>query len=255
MARLELDNVVREYRRGQQSVRALNGVSLSLSGGQLVSVLGPSGSGKSTMLHLMGALDSPSSGRVLLDGTDLGGLNDDRLADLRRRRVGFIFQFFNLLPSLTAWENVAVPRLLDGTRLADVRDEAMDLLQRVGLGERADHRPNEMSGGQMQRVAVARALIMDPVVILADEPTGNLDSRTGKELLDLLAGIAHDEAGRSVVMVTHSMEAALRSDRAVLLVDGQVAADGPPDDVVAAVVGKGTAPGAGSGTPGGGAPR
>ncbi|GAB2584402.1 ABC transporter ATP-binding protein [Streptomyces capparidis] len=239
MARLELDSVVREYRRGRQSVRALNGVSLSVRGGQLVSVLGPSGSGKSTMLHMMGALDTPTSGRVLLDGTDLGELDDDHLADLRRARVGFIFQFFNLLPALTAWENVAVPRLLDGTRLADVRDEAMALLERVGLGDRVGNRPGEMSGGQMQRVAVARALIMNPGVILADEPTGNLDSRTGAEILELLAGIAHDDAERAVVMVTHSMDAALRSDRAVLLVDGEIAADGMPQEVVAKFVGDG----------------
>ncbi|MFF2654981.1 ABC transporter ATP-binding protein [Streptomyces sp. NPDC058045] len=239
MATLRLDGVVHDYLRGRQPVRALNGVSLTIEGGQCVSVLGPSGSGKSTMLHVMGALDVPSEGRVLIDDVDLAALDDDELSDLRRRRIGFIFQFFNLLPALTAWENVVVPRLLDGTRPAAVRDEAMALLERVGLADRAEHRPGELSGGQMQRVAVARSLIMDPGVILADEPTGNLDSRTGDELLDLLASLAHDGSKRSVVMVTHSMDAALRSDRAVLLADGEVAGDGAPEDVVAKFIGEG----------------
>ncbi|MBO8187679.1 ABC transporter ATP-binding protein [Streptomyces spirodelae] len=239
MATLRLDGVVHDYQRGRQPVRALNGVSLTVEGGQCVSVLGPSGSGKSTMLHVMGALDTPSEGRVLLDETDLATLDDDALSDLRRRRLGFIFQFFNLLPALTAWENVAVPRLLDGEKLKSVRDEALALLDRVGLADRADHRPGELSGGQMQRVAVARSLIMDPGVLLADEPTGNLDSRTGDELLDLLASLAHDGSERAVVMVTHSVDAALRSDRAVLLTDGDVVADGIPADVVAKFVGEG----------------
>ncbi|MBA0049536.1 ABC transporter ATP-binding protein [Streptomyces sp. AJS327] len=241
MARLQLDSVVHDYYRGHQPVRALDGVSLSIEEGQCVSVLGPSGSGKSTLLHLMGALDAPSSGRVLLDGTELGTLNDDQLSDLRRKRVGFIFQFFNLLPALTAWENVAVPRLLDGEKLGDVREEAVALLEKVGIGKRADHRPGEMSGGQMQRVAIARSLIMDPTILLADEPTGNLDTRTGDELLDLLAGLAHDDARRSVVMVTHSMDAALRSDRSVLLTDGDIVSDGVPEDVVAKFIGDGRA--------------
>ncbi|MFG3254486.1 ABC transporter ATP-binding protein [Streptomyces sp. NPDC048172] len=242
MATVRLDGVVHDYLRGRQPVRALNGVSLTVGGGQCVSVLGPSGSGKSTMLHVMGALDVPSEGRVLIDDTDLAKLGDDALADLRRRRVGFIFQFFNLLPALSAWENVAVPRLLDGDKLGSVRDEAMALLERVGLADRAGHRPGELSGGQMQRVAVARSLIMDPGILLADEPTGNLDSRTGDELLDLLASLAHDGSERSVVMVTHSMDAALRSDRAVLLTDGEVVGDGVPADVVAKFIGEGTRP-------------
>jgi putative ABC transport system ATP-binding protein len=239
MATLRLDGVVHDYQRGHRPVRALDGVSLTIDGGQCVSVLGPSGSGKSTMLHVMGALDTPSKGRVLLDGTDLATLDDDALSDLRRRRLGFIFQFFNLLPALTAWENVAVPRLLDGRKPGSVRDEALALLERVGLADRADHRPGELSGGQMQRVAVARSLIMDPGVLLADEPTGNLDSRTGDELLDLLASLAHDGSGRSVVMVTHSVDAALRSDRALLLTDGHIVADGVPRDVGGKFVGEG----------------
>lgn len=239
MARLQLDEVVHDYHRGHQPVRALNGVSLAIEEGQCVSVLGPSGSGKSTLLHVMGALDTPSSGQIYLDGTELGTLGDDQLSDLRRNRVGFIFQFFNLLPALTAWENVAVPKLLNGEKLGSVRAQAVELLDRVGLADRADHRPGEMSGGQMQRVAVARSLIMDPTVLLADEPTGNLDSRTGDELLDLLSGLAHDESQRSVVMVTHSMEAALRSDRSVLLTDGDIVADGVPEDVVAKFIGDG----------------
>lgn len=237
MARLRLQDVAHEYQRGHQAVRALNGVSLSIEDGEFVSILGPSGSGKSTMLHFMGALDIPASGQVHIDGNDLAKLSDDQLSDLRRRSVGFVFQFFNLLPGLTAWENVAVPRLLDGTPLGDVKNEAVELLERVGLGERVGHRPHEMSGGQMQRVAIARALIMNPGIVLADEPTGNVDTRTGEEILELLAGIAHDGPGRAMVMVTHSMEAALRSDRAVLLTDGEVVADGDPKDVVAQFIG------------------
>lgn len=239
MSRLRLDEVVHDYHRNEQPVRALDRVSLSIEEGQFVSILGPSGSGKSTMLHLMGALDTPSSGSVLLDGTDLGSLDDDRLSDLRRERVGFIFQFFNLLPALTAWENVAVPRLLGGEQLTDVRDRAVELLEKVGLGQRTDHRPNEMSGGQMQRVAIARSLMMDPAIILADEPTGNVDTRTGTEILELLTALAHDGEGRAVVMVTHSMEAALTTDRSVLLTDGQIIADGPSEDVVAKYIGDG----------------
>jgi putative ABC transport system ATP-binding protein len=233
MPQLELRNVVHEYARGKQCVRALDDVTLSISGGQFVSLIGPSGAGKSTMLHVMGALDTPLSGQVLLGGQDLALLDDNELADIRRRKVGFVFQFFNLLPMLSAWENVAVPKLLEGVRLSEIRPRAIELLDRVGLAQRADHRPGELSGGQMQRVAIARSLIMNPLVILADEPTGNVDSETGSQIVELLYEIAHDhDLDHAVVMATHSLEAARRADRTILLVDGTINADATPADVL-----------------------
>ncbi|MCW4352818.1 ABC transporter ATP-binding protein [Hoyosella sp. YIM 151337] len=217
--------VVREYRVGGQMVRALDGVDLTLAGGQFVSVVGPSGAGKSTLLHLMGGLDQPTSGTVNVGGADIGALSDEKLAEFRRHRIGFIFQFFNLLPTLSAWENVAVPRLLDGRTLASARADATALLERVGLGERVNHKPAELSGGQMQRVAIARALINDPPLILADEPTGNLDSKTGKGVLTLLAEIAHSSSDRLVVMVTHDRSAAAITDRVITIRDGRLDGD------------------------------
>jgi putative ABC transport system ATP-binding protein len=223
---IELRDVVRQYRVGGQSVRALGGVSLQFEGGQFVSIVGPSGAGKSTMLHLLGALDSPDSGSIMFDGAEIGHLSDEQRSRFRHHRVGFVFQFFNLLPTLSAWENVAVPKLLDGVRLGRVRSDAVRLLERVGLGDRTQHRPAELSGGQMQRVAVARALMMNPSLILADEPTGNLDSTTGTSILELLAEVAHEEGGRRlVVMVTHNSEAAATTDRVITLQDGRVGSD------------------------------
>lgn len=223
---IELRNVVREYRVGGQTVRALDEVSLWLADGQFVSVVGPSGAGKSTLLHLLGALDSPDSGTIAFDGEEIGRLGDEQQSRFRHHRVGFIFQFFNLLPTLSAWENVAIPKLLDGVRLGAAKPEAIRLLDRVGLGDRTRHRPAELSGGQMQRVAVARALMMNPPLILADEPTGNLDSATGASILALLAEVAHeDAAGRLVVMVTHNADAAAATDRVITLQDGRVGSD------------------------------
>lgn len=223
---IELRNVVREYRVGGQTVRALDEVSLRLADGQFVSVVGPSGAGKSTLLHLLGALDSPDSGTIAFDGEEIGRLGDEQQSRFRHHRVGFIFQFFNLLPTLSAWENVAIPKLLDGVRLGAAKPEAIRLLDRVGLGDRTGHRPAELSGGQMQRVAVARALMMNPPLILADEPTGNLDSATGAAILALLAEVAHeDAAGRLVVMVTHNADAAAATDRVITLQDGRVGSD------------------------------
>lgn len=223
---IELAGVVRGYRVGGQPVRALNGISLQLAGGQFVAVVGPSGAGKSTLLHLLGALDSPDSGSILFDGEEIGRLGDEAQSRFRHRRVGFVFQFFNLLPTLSAWENVAIPRLLDGVRLGRAKPDALRLLDRVGLGNRTDHRPAELSGGQMQRVAVARALMMDPPLILADEPTGNLDSSTGAAILELLAEVAHEGGGdRLVVMVTHNSDAAAATDRVITLQDGRVGSD------------------------------
>jgi putative ABC transport system ATP-binding protein len=222
-AMLELSEVIKEYRVGGQTVRALDGVSLRIESGEFTSIIGPSGSGKSTLLHLLGALDSPDSGSILFRGTEIGALDEERQSEFRRNQVGFIFQFFNLLPTLTAWENVAVSKLLDGTGLRKAKPRALELLDQVGLGDRADHRPAELSGGQMQRVAVARALIMDPPLILADEPTGNLDSTTGAAILDLLGNIAGD--GNSVVMVTHDMGAIEHCDRVITLRDGRIGGD------------------------------
>jgi len=218
-------NLVREYRMGDQTVRALDGLDLTLGGGQFASVVGPSGAGKSTLLHVLGALDTPTSGTITVDGVDLGSLDDAAASSFRRTRVGFIFQFFNLVPTMSAWENVALPRLLDSQSLRKAKPRAVELLERVGLGARIDHRPSELSGGQMQRVAIARSLIMDPAILLADEPTGNLDSKTGQSVLELLGEVAHDPdraAGR-LVMVTHDAGAAAFADTTITVRDGRVA--------------------------------
>ncbi|MEV6427421.1 ABC transporter ATP-binding protein [Nocardia sp. NPDC051463] len=217
---LELSDITKHYRVGEQTVRALDGVSLRIGPGEFTSIIGPSGSGKSTLLHLLGALDSPDSGSIRFQGAEIGSLEEEKQSEFRRHRVGFIFQFFNLLPTLTAWENVAIPKLLDGTGLRKAKPRALELLDLVGLGDRAAHRPAELSGGQMQRVAVARALIMDPPLILADEPTGNLDSKTGASILKLLGDIASN--GNSVVMVTHDMGAIEYCDRVITLRDGRI---------------------------------
>lgn len=223
---VDLTNVVREYRIGGHTVRALNRVTLRINGGEFTSIVGPSGAGKSTLLQLLGALDSPDSGSIQFNGTEIATMTDEQQSTFRRHQVGFVFQFFNLLPTLTAWENVALPMLLDGRRLRQVRSDAVALLDRVGLGDRIDHRPAELSGGQMQRVAVARALMMDPPLILADEPTGNLDSSTGAAIMELLRDVSRtDGAGRAVVMVTHDLGAASQTDRVITVQDGAVTSD------------------------------
>ncbi|MFD3707537.1 ABC transporter ATP-binding protein [Nocardia sp. NPDC058658] len=220
---VEVADVVREYSIGNQRVRALDHVSVTIHGGEFVSVMGPSGAGKSTFLHLLGALDTVGSGSIRFNDREIGSLSEEERAKFRLRSVGFVFQFFNLLPTMTAWENVAVPQLFAGHRLAAARTRALELLELVGMGHRTEHRPAELSGGQMQRVAVARALMMNPPLILADEPTGNLDSRAGAEILELLRDIAHDEGqSRSVVMVTHDVAAAGFTDRRITLRDGKL---------------------------------
>ncbi|MGX1773220.1 ABC transporter ATP-binding protein [Nocardia brasiliensis] len=226
-AMLELSGVTKEYRVGGQSVRALDGIDLRIETGEFTSIIGPSGSGKSTLLHLLGALDTPDTGSIRFQGNEIGALDDERQSEFRRHRVGFVFQFFNLLPTMSAWENVAIPKLLDGTGLRKAKPRALELLDRVGLRERAEHRPAELSGGQMQRVAVARALIMDPPLILADEPTGNLDSKTGAAILELLGELAG--SGNSVVMVTHDMGAVAYCDRVVTLRDGRIGSNEPAE--------------------------
>jgi putative ABC transport system ATP-binding protein len=225
---IQLRGVVRTYRVGGQQVRAIDGIDLTLDGGRFVSIVGPSGAGKSTLLHLLGALDSPDSGSIRFAGQEIGALDDDGQSEFRRHRVGFVFQFFNLLPTLSAWENVAVPKLLDGVSLGKAKPVALAMLDLVGLADRAEHRPSELSGGQMQRVALARALVMDPPLVLADEPTGNLDSASGAAVLELLGEIARtDGAQRLVAMVTHNLDAAQGTDRIITLRDGRIDADEP----------------------------
>lgn len=224
MALLEARDLRREYRMGAEVVHALNGISFAVEPGAFVSVMGPSGSGKSTLLHLLGALDQPTSGSVILEDRDLGKLDDEALTTLRRQRFGFIFQFFNLLPTMTAWENVALPKLLGGERLSEARPRALELLEQVGLGPRAEHKPAQLSGGEMQRVAIARALVSDPILLLADEPTGNLDSRSGSAVLELLRSTVNDH-GKTVIMVTHEARHAAIGDRVLSLRDGALIDD------------------------------
>jgi putative ABC transport system ATP-binding protein len=217
---LELRNVVRVHGRGETAVHALRGISLNVAPGEFVAVMGPSGSGKSTLLNLAGGLDSPTSGQVVVEGAVLGELNRKELAAVRRRRVGYVFQDLNLLPSLTAAENVALPLELDGMALRQTRRLAIAALTEVGLAELAQRFPDEMSGGQQQRVAIARALVGDRRLVLADEPTGALDSQTGESVLKLLR--ARVDAGAAGVLVTHEARHAAWADRVVFLRDGEI---------------------------------
>src|SRR5512147_1649355 len=221
-----LKNVSRTYSHGTREIRALRAVTLKIGTGEFLSIMGPSGSGKSTLLNVIGGLDQPTSGEIFIDNVPLHGISDDELTLIRRRRVGFVFQFFNLLPVLTAAENVALPLLLEGLAFARVRPRAEEFLARVGLAERMEHRPEQLSGGEMQRVAIARALVTGPAVLLADEPTGNLDSGTSAEILGLLKGL-HDE-GQTIVMVTHDQKAASYGTRVITLQDGCIAEDTAP---------------------------
>ncbi len=224
---LEARDVRKSYTRGHQQVDALRGVSLSVERGQLVSIMGPSGSGKSTLLHIIGGLDRPTGGSVQLDGQAIESYGDDEMSAFRRRRLGFIFQFFNLLPTLSALENVALPMLLDGKPISQVGPRARELLVMMGLEKRAEHRPDQLSGGEMQRVAIARALVTDPLLILADEPTGNLDTKTGTTVLELLKKMVR-ERGQTILMVTHDPRAASYGTRLVTLRDGLIESDGAP---------------------------
>lgn len=221
---LSLEHVTKHYRRGDSSTVALQDVSLEIAAGSFVSFMGPSGSGKSTLLHLMGALDVPTEGKLLLDGNDLGKLDDDSLTLLRRQRLGFVFQFFNLLSTMSALENAMLPALLCNVPEKRARESARALLVAVGLEHRLSHKPQQLSGGEMQRVALARALVNEPVLLLADEPTGNLDSHNGAEVLDRLRRITQ-ERGVTVVMVTHDAHAADVGDRVVHLSDGRIVED------------------------------
>ena len=218
---MELVDVTKHYQQGRREVHALRGVSLRVEAGEFVSIMGPSGSGKSTLMHLMGALDTPTTGQALFNGKDLHAMSDRERSQLRRTRIGFVFQFFNLLRTLTAAENVALPLLLGKEPHARAVARAAEALERVGLRDRAEHFPDEMSGGEMQRVAVARALVTDPDAVLCDEPTGNLDSANSQEILNLLRSLP-ESGKRSVVMVTHDPNSAAYGDRLFHIRDGLV---------------------------------
>ncbi len=221
---LEAKDLAKVYGEGSTAVRALDGASLEARRGEIVAIMGPSGSGKSTMLHLLGALETPSSGQISLGGERYDGLDDAGLTRIRRDRIGFVFQFFNLLPSLSAEENVLLPALIAGESGDRVRSRSRELLGVVGLAERTGHLPSELSGGEQQRVSIARALLREPELILADEPTGNLDSRSSADILRLLRDLS-DSQDQTVVMVTHDPGAAAIADRVVFLRDGQVAGE------------------------------
>jgi len=218
---IRVTEVHKAYQQGRNEVTALAGVSLDIQRGEFVAVMGPSGSGKSTLLHLIGGLDRPTRGEILLDGRLISQMADDEVTLFRRTRIGFVFQFFNLLPTLTALENVTLPLILDGRVGADSDLRAKTLLARVGLESRGDHLPEELSGGEIQRLAIARALAFNPPILLADEPTGNLDSRSGEAVLELMRRINREERC-TVVMVTHNLEASRHGDRVIHLRDGRV---------------------------------
>ncbi len=220
---IEIKQATKTYHQGKKEIQALRNISLTIAKGDFLSIMGPSGSGKSTLLNLIGGLDQPTAGEIFIDGIPLHGISDNELTLIRRRRIGFIFQFFNLLPVLTAAENAGLPLLLEGIPFSKVKPRAEALLRKVGLAERIEHRPEQLSGGEMQRVAIARALITNPAVLLADEPTGNLDSHTSEDIFRLLTGL-HAE-GQTIVMVTHDRSAAGHGTRLITLKDGALAED------------------------------
>jgi putative ABC transport system ATP-binding protein len=215
-------DVQKVFRQGDTEVPALAGVSFEIASGDFVAIVGPSGSGKSTLLHLMGGLDAPTAGDIEIEGTSISRMTDDEITIFRRRRIGFVFQFFNLLPTYSAEENVGLPLVLDRRPAREVRERVGIALERVGLAHRRRHRPDELSGGEMQRVAIARALVIEPALILADEPTGNLDTRTGEQILALIQD-ANRSRGCTVVLVTHDARAAAYAGRTVTLKDGRLA--------------------------------
>ncbi len=214
---IRLENVYKIYRIGKQEVKALDGISFSIKKGDFISIMGPSGSGKSTLLNLIGCLDKPTEGEIFIDGVNIFSLNDDELTIIRRDRIGFIFQKFNLIPTLTALENVELPMIFNGGRK---REKAIKLLEMVGIGDKINSKPAELSGGQQQRVAIARALANNPSIILADEPTGNLDSRTGSEIMNILEDL--NKRGRTIVMVTHDPSIAEYSEKIIKIRDGRI---------------------------------
>jgi putative ABC transport system ATP-binding protein len=221
MTVLQAEGLYKQYELGEHVVNALDGVSLDIERGEFVGVMGPSGSGKSTLLHLLGGLDQPTGGEIFLAGRKVSQLSDQQATLVRRRNVGFVFQFFNLLPTLSAEENILLPLIIDGKKSKDFKEQLDLILKRVGLEDRRHHRPDQLSGGEQQRVALARALITQPAILLADEPTGNLDTRTGNAMMQLLRESARD-LDQAIVMVTHDPRAAAYADRVIFLRDGQI---------------------------------
>lgn len=219
---LQVVGLTKTYGKGGTTVKALDDVSFTVKKGEFVAVVGASGSGKSTLLHLLGGVDRPTSGKVLIDGKDIFALNESNLAIFRRRNVGIVYQFYNLIPTLTAEENVSLPRLLDG-RKPDA-EKLRSILETIGLSDRAKHLPNELSGGQQQRVSVGRALINDPAIILADEPTGNLDSKAGREIIDLLK-LSNKRYNQTLLVITHDEKIAMQADRVITVSDGKILRD------------------------------
>jgi len=226
---IEAVNVTKDFCNGEIHVLAVRGIDLSVKRGEMLAIVGPSGSGKSTLLNLLGAIETPTSGQVLLEGKDLATLNDTQRTIIRRRRIGFIFQAFNLIPTLTALENVALPLELDDIREAIARERALKSLELVGVANRQNHLPSTMSGGEQQRVAFARALVIEPALVLADEPTGNLDTANGEQVMRLLRQFVH-ERGQTVVIVTHDNDVADQADRIVHVRDGRLEHIEPPRD-------------------------
>jgi putative ABC transport system ATP-binding protein len=226
---IEAENLARIYGRDENRVEALAGVSLQVDRGEWVAVVGPSGSGKSTLMNLLGLLDLPTSGRYVLDGREVSGLRGGELAKARRELIGFVFQSYNLLPRQSARKNVELPMVYAGVRGAERKRRALEALKRVGLSDRADHKPPELSGGQKQRVAIARALVNRPAILLADEPTGNLDTKSGEGILEHFGELSAD--GTTLVVVTHDMEVAARADRIVEVRDGRIVAETEPREI------------------------
>ena len=219
---IEGKHIVKDFRLGTATTKVLKDISLQVAQGEFVSIMGPSGSGKSTLLYILGGLDAPTSGRVLLNGTDISHFGDEKMSRIRRRNIGFVFQFYNLIPNLNVEENIMLPLLLDGKRMGGYKKQLEQILEIVGLLNRRKHTPRELSGGQQQRVAIARALIGNPEILFADEPTGNLDSKTGAEIMGLLQEI-NQTCGQTIIMVTHSPEAAKSSGRVITVRDGIIA--------------------------------
>lgn len=228
MSLIEVRELAKIYQVGTQEVKALQTVDLDIEKNEFVALMGPSGSGKSTLMNILGCLDTPTRGIYRLNGSDVSKMEDDDLAEVRNREIGFIFQTFNLLPRYSALENVALPLIYKGTPKKERTERALEVLNQVGLGDRTDHKPNELSGGQRQRVAVARALVNSPSIILADEPTGNLDSKTSYEIMALLDEI--HRAGNTIILVTHEEDIAMHAQRVVRLRDGLIESDGPTSE-------------------------
>ena len=222
---IHLENILKSYFMGKQELQVLKGISLDIFKNEYVALMGPSGSGKSTLMNILGCLDSPSGGTYILNGKDVSKMPDNDLAAIRNKEIGFVFQQFNLLPRLTAAENVALPLVYNGTSKKKRNEQALEMLKRVGLEDRSHHKPNELSGGQGQRVAIARALVNNPAIILADEPTGNLDSKTSTEIMEIFGKI-HNE-GNTLIVVTHEEDIARHSHRVIRLRDGMIESDTP----------------------------